>query len=62
MAHGYLDKLQNGLAKIYSTGIETHGLNPSTEAVMAEEKHTAFIKARNEIKEYCQKFVLRELD
>jgi arsenate reductase len=123
MAHGYLDKLQNDLAKIYSAGIETHGLNPGAVAVMAEdgiditgntsnnvneylgidfdfiltvcdhanencpyipsknairlhhnffdpskvegtpeEKQAAFLKARNEIKEYCQKFVLRELN
>lgn len=123
MAHGYLDKLQNNLAKIYSAGIETHGLNPGAVAIMAEdgiditghtsnnvneylgidfdfiltvcdhanencpyipsknairlhhnffdpskvegtpkEKQAAFLKARNEIKEYCQKFVLRELN
>jgi arsenate reductase len=123
MAHGYLDKLQNDLAKIFSAGIETHGLNPGAVAVMAEdgiditghtsnnvneylgidfdfiltvcdhanencpyipsknairlhhnffdplkvegtpeEKQAALLKARNEIKEYCQKFVLRELN
>ena len=123
MAHGYLDKLQNDLAKIYSSGIEIHGLNPGAVAIMAEdgiditghtsnnvneyldidfdfiltvcdhanencpyipsknalrlnhnffdpskvegtpeEKQAAFLKARNEIKEYCQKFVLRELN
>ena len=122
MAHGYLDKLQNDLAKIYSAGIETHGLNRGAVTIMAEdgiditghtsnnvneylgidfdfiltvcnhanencpyipsknairlhhnffdpskvkgtpeEKQAAFLKARNEIKEYCQKFVLREL-
>jgi arsenate reductase len=123
MAHGYLDKLQNDLAKIYSAGIEIHGLNPGAVTIMAEdgiditghtsnnineyldidfdfiltvcdhanencpyipsknairlhhnffdpskvkgtpeEKQAAFLKARNEIKEYCQKFVLRELN
>ena len=122
MVHGYLEKLQNGLANIYSAGIETHGLNPGAVAIMAEdgidisrhtsnhvneyidvdldfiitvcdhanencpyipsknakrfhhnfldpskvegtaeEKHGAFLKVRNEIKEYCQKFILREL-
>ncbi|MGB5667593.1 MAG: arsenate reductase ArsC [Maribacter sp.] len=122
MAHGYLEKLQNGLAHIYSAGIETHGLNPGAVSIMAEdgldisthtsnnlneyfdvhfdfiitvcdhakencpyipskkaerfhhnfidpskvkgteeEKHEVFQKVRNEIKEYCQKFILREL-
>jgi len=122
MAHGYLEKLQNGLAHIYSAGIEAHGLNSGAVSIMAEdgldisnhtsnnlneyfdvhfdyiitvcdqvkencpyipskkaerfhhnfidpskvkgteeEKHEAFQKVRNEIKEYCQKFILREL-
>ena len=122
MAHGYLEKLQQGLAKIYSAGIETHGLNPGAVAIMAEdgidiswhtsnnvseyfdvdfdfiitvcdhasencpyiptknakrlhhnfldpskvegtaeEKHQVFLKVRDEIKEFCQKFILREL-
>ncbi|MEE9362435.1 MAG: arsenate reductase ArsC [Cellulophaga sp.] len=46
MAHGYLNTLQNGLANIYSAGIETHGLNPGAIAIMAEDgiditKHTS---------------------
>ncbi len=122
MAHGYLEKLQDGLANIYSAGIETHGLNPGAVTIMAEdgidithhssnhlneyldidfdyiltvcdhanencpfipskkakrlhhnfsdpakvegtpeERYEAFLKARNAIKEYCQKFILREL-
>ncbi len=122
MAHGYLDKLQDGLAKIFSAGVEVHGINQRAIAIMAEdgidisghtcnnvdeyldidfdyiitvcdhanetcpyippknakrlhhnfidpttfdgtseEKHKLFLKVRNEIKEYCQKFILREL-
>ena len=122
MAHGYLSDLAGEKAKIYSAGIETHGLNPGAVAIMQEddiditshtsnhvdeymginwdyiitvcdhanencpfisapnaerlhhnffdpskvvgtekEKHVAFLKARNEIKEYCQKFVEEQL-
>ncbi len=122
MAHGYLENLQDGLAHIYSAGIETHGLNPNAVAIMAEdgidisghtsnhvteyldidfdfiitvcnhanencpyipskkakrmhhnfsdpsktegtaeERHENFLRVRDEIKEYCQKFILREL-
>ena len=122
MAQGYLEKLQDGLANIYSAGIEAHGLNEYAVAIMAEdgidisghtsnqvdeyieldfdfiitvcdhanencpyipsknakrfhhnfhdlskfegtaeEKREAFLKIRDEIKEYFQKFILREL-
>lgn len=37
MAHGYLENLQNGRAKTYSAGIETHGLNPGAVSIMAED-------------------------
>ena len=123
MAHGYLNAMQNGKAKIYSAGIETHGLNPGAVAIMKEdgidisthtsnnvdeydgipwdfiitvcdharencpyipskdakrihhnffdpskvigteeEKHTAFLKARNEIRDFCKKFAEKELN
>lgn len=123
MAHGYLNDLQSGKAKIYSAGIETHGLNPGAVAIMKEdeidisehtsnnvdeykgiswdyiitvcdharencpyipskeakrihhnffdpskvigtdkEKHLAFLKARNEIKDFCKQFVETELN
>ena len=122
MAHGYLNALQKGLAKIYSAGIEAHGLNPGAVAIMAadgidishhtsnhvdeysgihwdyiitvcdhakencpyipskkakrihhnffdpskvegteEVKYAAFLKAREEIKDFCQKFIEKEL-
>lgn len=121
MAHGYLEKLQNGRANIYSAGIQTHGLNPGAVAIMQEdgidithhtsnlvdeysgiawdyiitvcdhakencpfipsqnakrihhnffdpskvsgteeEKHAAFEKARDEIREFCKAFVVEE--
>lgn len=122
MAHGYLEKLQDGFANVYSAGTEIHSLNKRAVAIMAEdgidisehtpnhvteyldidfdfiitvcnhayekcpyhpsknakrlhhnfldpsksegsaeEKHKFFLKVRDEIKEYCQKFILREL-
>jgi len=118
MAHGYLNNLQNGLATVYSAGIETHGINQGAAAIMkedgihishhtsnnvneyhgiawdyiitvcdhakencpfipsenakrihhnffdpskvvgtVEEKHAAFLKARNQIKEFCIDFI-----
>ena len=119
MAHAYLDEfLDNRSNKVYSAGIETHGINPGAAAIMKEdgidiskhtsnnvdeykdvefdyiitvcdhanencpyipsknakrlhynfydpsklqgtdaEKHAAFLKAREEIKEYFKKFV-----
>ena len=52
MAEGYLQKFANGKAKIYSAGIETHGVNPRAIAVMKEDgidisKHTS-----NHVDEY----------
>lgn len=46
MAHGYLEKFAGNHAKIYSAGIETHGLNPGAVAIMKEDgidisKHTS---------------------
>ncbi|WP_353777361.1 arsenate reductase ArsC [Winogradskyella sp. 3972H.M.0a.05] len=118
MAHGYLNHfLDNRSVKVYSAGIETHGLNPGAVMIMKDdgiditshtsnhvdeysdvdfnyiitvcdhanencpfipsknakrlhhnffdpskvegtedEKYNAFLKARNEIKQYCQEF------
>lgn len=118
MAHGYLNQFAKDKARVYSAGIETHGLNPRAVSIMkedgidisshtsnlvseyddvdfdyiitvcdhanencpyipsknakrlhhnffdpskvtgtSEEKHKAFTKARNEIKEYMKNFV-----
>ena len=123
MAQGYLDYfVDNRSVKVYSAGIETHGLNPGALSIMKEddldishhtsnhvdeyanidfdyiitvcdhanencpyipskkairlhhnffdpskvegtekEKHEAFLKARNEIKDYFKKFVQENL-
>ena len=123
MAQGYLDHfVDNRSVKVYSAGIETHGLNPGALSIMKEdgldishhtsnhvdeyanvdfdyiitvcdhanencpyipskkairlhhnffdpskvegtnkEKHRAFLKARNEIKDYFKKFVQENL-
>ena len=34
MAHGYFSKKLDGKAKVYSAGVETHGLNPYAVSVM----------------------------
>lgn len=53
MAHGYLDHfLDNRSFKVYSAGIETHGLNPGALSIMKEDgidisKHTS-----NHVDEY----------
>lgn len=52
MVHGYLEKLGEGKIRVYSAGIETHGLNPKAVAVMKEDgvdisKHTS-----NHVNEY----------
>ena len=53
MAHGYLKKYLDGIANIYSAGVETHGVNPRAIQVMQEEgidisKHTS-----NNVAEYA---------
>ena len=37
MAEGYLREMGNGQVKVYSAGIETHGLNPKAVEVMRED-------------------------
>lgn len=52
MAHGYLNHLQNDLAKIYSAGIETHGLNPGAVAIMKEDGIDISHHTSNHVDEY----------
>lgn len=52
IAEGYLRHFAGDLAKIYSAGIETHGVNPRAIQIMAEDgidisKHTS-----NNVNEY----------
>ena len=51
MAHGYLRKL-NGVANIYSAGIETHGLNPGAVAIMKEDGIDISHHSSNLVDEY----------
>lgn len=37
IAHGYLQKYAGEKAKVYSGGVETHGVNPKAIAVMSED-------------------------
>lgn len=37
MAHGYLQYFAGEKAKVYSAGVETHGVNPRAIAVMKED-------------------------
>ena len=52
MAEGYLRHYANGKAKIYSAGIETHGVNPRAIAVMLEDGIDISHHTSNKIEEY----------
>ena len=53
MAHGYLDHfLDNRSVKVYSAGIETHGLNPDAVAIMKEDGIDILHHSSNHVDEY----------
>ncbi len=53
MAHGYLKALQSKpLAKIYSAGVETHGLNQDAVDIMAEDGIDISGHTSNHVDEY----------
>lgn len=52
MAHGYLQKLQDGKANIYSAGIETHGLNSGAVTIMADDHIDISHHTSNHVDEY----------
>ncbi len=53
MAHGYLESLQpTPVARIYSAGIETHGLNPDAVRFMAEDGVDISGHTSNHVDEY----------
>ncbi|NNM17183.1 MAG: arsenate reductase ArsC [Croceitalea sp.] len=52
MVHGYLESYQRDLAKIYSAGIETHGLNPGAVAIMKEDGVDISHHTSNHVDEY----------
>ena len=53
MAHGYLNKfLDNRKVKVYSAGVETHGLNPGAVAIMKEDGIDITHHTSNNVDEY----------
>ena len=52
IAHGYLQNFAGNKAKVYSAGIETHGVNPKAIAVMKEEGIDISHHTSNNIDEY----------
>ncbi len=52
MAHGYLNKLLTNKAKVFSAGIETHGLNPGAVGIMKEDGIDISSHTSNHVDEY----------
>ncbi len=53
MAHGYLNHfLDNRSIKVYSAGIETHGINPGAAAIMKEDGIDITQHTSNHVDEY----------
>ena len=52
IAEGYLRHFANGNAKIYSAGVETHGVNPKAIAVMAKDGIDISGQMSNNVDEY----------
>ena len=54
MAHGYLNHfLDNRKVKVYSAGIETHGLNPGAVSIMKEDGIDITSHTSNHVDEYA---------
>lgn len=55
MAHGYLNEfLDNRRIKVYSAGIETHGINPGAAAIMKEDGIDISNHTSNHVDEYAE--------
>lgn len=52
IAEGYLRHFSGNKAKVYSAGIETHGVNPRAIAIMKEDKIDISHHTSNNINEY----------
>jgi arsenate reductase len=52
MAHGYLTEMTKGKAKVYSAGVETHGVNPKAISIMKEDGMDISNHSSNNITEY----------
>ncbi|UBZ07911.1 arsenate reductase ArsC [Salegentibacter mishustinae] len=53
MAQGYLEHFAKSRAKIYSAGIETHGLNTKAVAIMKEDGIDISSHTSNHVDEYA---------
>ncbi len=53
MMHGYLQSMFADRAKIYSAGVETHGVNPFAIGVMAEDGVFIHDHSSNHVDEYA---------
>ena len=52
IAHGYFNKFSNNKCKIYSAGIETHGLNPNAVQTMLRDSIDISTYTSNNVNEY----------
>jgi len=52
IAHGYLQKFAGNKAKVYSAGVETHGVNPKAIAIMREDGIDISNHTSNNVMEY----------
>jgi arsenate reductase len=52
MAHGYLEHFLGDRARVYSAGVETHGLNPRAVAAMMEDGIYIAHHTSNNVNEY----------
>ncbi len=53
MAEGYLKAFLKGEARVYSAGIETHGVNPNAIRIMAEDGIDISGHSSNHLDEYA---------
>ena len=53
MAEGYLKHFAGSTAKVYSAGIETHGVNPKAIASMKEDGIDISNHTSNQVEEYA---------
>lgn len=54
MAEGYLQHFAGSRAKVYSAGVETHGVNPKAIAIMAEDGIDISHHTSNNVNEYLR--------
>lgn len=52
IAHGYLQLFAGDKARVYSAGVETHGVNPRAIAIMKEDGINISAHTSNNVNEY----------